>query len=252
MQTQAETRGIGDNLASADEATLDELKARTEALTDTANRWVTERKVIASEEDAIKAKTFKDQLLAQQKIVEAERKKAKQPFLDGGLAVDNLYNPLKRPCEIAYELVNGMVTVWLKKKEAQAEMVRKQAEAKARAEREKADALAREAAQEGADRVRAQIAAEEAAKRAKDAEAAVKVAAAPSKVASLYGGRSSSLRTHWRIEIDDVTKIPARTLKRLCDRPYVKEALIRALREEGVDVARGTLGVRVIEDRKAV
>jgi hypothetical protein len=253
MQTQAETRGIGDNLASADEATLDELKARTEALTDTANLWIEERPEIANEEEAEKAATFLAQLRAQFKKIEDERSRVKAPFLAAAKAVDDRYNPLKRPVEIAANLIKDKLGVWLKRKAAIAARERLEAEAKARREREAADAAARAAEQEGQDKIRAQVAAEEAAKRAEEAEAAAAKAQAPVKVGNLYGGRSTSLRTHTVIEIVDVAKIPARTLKLLCDEPYVREALLRALRNH-LEIARviGEAAVIVRDEQRAV
>jgi hypothetical protein len=175
----------------------------------------------------------------------------KAPFLAAAKAVDDRYNPLKRPVEIAANLIKDKLGVWLKRKAAIAERERLEAEAKARREREAADAAARAAEQEGQDKIRAQVAAEEAAKRAEEAEAAAVKAQAPVKVGNLYGGRSTSLRTHTVVTIEDVTLIPARALKLLCAKPYVIEALVRALREDLV-TARITLGVRVIDDRKAV
>ena len=252
----SEDRGPGDNRPPAGEATFDQLQSRTETLVDTANKWLTERKEIANDDEATKAKTFRDQLLTQEKAVEAVRVAAKAPHLAASTAVDAKYNPVKVPCRLAYDLVGKLLTAWLVKKQAAADKVAREAEAKARTDREAAEAAARAAEEAatkpGGDVVRSQMAAQQAAEEAEEAEKAAARARAPAKVSSLYGGRSSSLRTNWKIEIDDVTKIPARTLKHLCSRAYVQEALIRSLKEDGVDVARSILGVRVIEDQKGV
>lgn len=253
MQQLAETRGIGDNVPPADEANLDELKARTEALTDTANLWAKERPEITNEEEAEKAATFLAQLRAQFKKIENERSRVKAPHLAACKAVDDRYNPLKRPIEIAANLITDKLSLWLKNKAAIAERARLEAEAKARREREAAEAAARAAEQEGQDKIRAKVAAEEAARRAEEAEAAAAKAQAPVKVGNLYGGRSTSLRTYTVIELVDVTKIPARTLKRLCDEPYVQEALLRALRNH-LEIARaiGEAAVIVRDEQRAV
>ena len=220
----------GHNLPPETDATFDQLSARTSALVENANRWIEERPELGNEAEAEKAGDFLDQLRKQSREIEAERKARKKPHSEAATAVDSKYNPLKRPVEIAGKFIKEKLTVWLEKQDAIKEEERRAAEAVARKAQEEAD----RAAQEAAEKVSVEnvVAAEDAQKRAEDAQRAERRTQAGPKVASAYGGRSKSLRTRTVVEIEDATKIPAKVLRRLCARVYVTEALQRAVRED--------------------
>lgn len=230
---------MGHNLPDDTEATLDALTARTNALVETADKWARERPEITSDDEARKAGDFLDQLRAQIREIEDERKRIKQPHMDAAKAVDERYNPLKRPVEMAGQLIKGLLTKWLQRQEALKAEERRRAEEKARKEREAAEKAAREAAAETAS-IAQKAAAEDAQRRAEEAEKSAKRAATGPKIASDYGRRSKSLRSRTIVEIEDATKIPAKFLRRLCAKSYVTDALERAVRDDVAAYSRET------------
>jgi hypothetical protein len=222
----------GHNLPPETDATFDQLSSRTTALVENANRWIEERPEIGDDDQATKAGDFLDQLRSQIKEIEAERKTQKAPHMAAATAVDDKYNPLKRPVEIAGKFIKDKLTVWLKKQDEIKERERRAAEEVAHKAQEEADRAAAAAESPEGDAIGKAVAAEAAQKRAEETGRAAQRAAAAPKVASAYGGRSKSLRSHTVVEIEDATKIPAKYLRRLCARVYVTEALQRAVRED--------------------
>jgi len=242
----------GHNLPPQDEATFDQLTARTNALVEIAKKWAEERPEIADEDEATKGGDFLDQLRMQLKAIEAERKTIKQPHLDAAAAVDARYNPLKRPIEICADIIKTKLTAWLKKKDEEHRAKMLAAEQQRRAAEEAAKKAAAEAEQaQGAAAIDKQLAAEEAERKAQAAAREARQAAERPKVASAYGGRAKSLRPHTVVVIEDATKIPAKYLRMLCAKAYVTEALERAVKENP-RAFQGVAGIKITEEKRAV
>lgn len=241
--------GLGDNLPPEDEAAFDELSARTSLLIENANRWANERPVILSDEEATKAGDYLDQVRIQLKLVDAARKKAKQPWRDGAEKVDQRYNPFKRPLEIAGNMMKTLLTPWLADRAREQQAEQRKAEAIARKAQEEAEAMIREAEEKtGGDVVGRQVAAEEAVLHSGQATRdAVRAAKAP-KVASAHGGRAKSFRVRIVVKITDPTKIPVRYLRALCAQSYVSEALERAVKTQPTFYAN-VAGIEITEER---
>lgn len=235
---------IGHNLPTEAEATFDQLSARTSALVENANLWANERPEITNEEEAEKAGDFLDQLrkLGADKAGQLDKARLteQQPHTERVEIIRERYRPLKRSVEIAMKLMKGKLTVWLNKKDAEAAEERRRADEVARKAREDAERAAAETEHGEGDVIGNTLRAEEAQKRAEETDKAARRAAAGPKVASAYGGRSKSLRSHTVVEIADATKIPAKYLRRLCALLYVTEALQRAVREDVAAYSRET------------
>lgn len=253
MPDDLQTPGPGHNNPPEDIFT--KIAARTDQCVANANRWVNERPEITSEEEAEKAADFLRQLrdlgTGKNAEIEAARKAAKQPHLDAAAAVDAQYNPLKRKVEISIDLVKKLLGPWIDKKERERQERERLAREEAERKRREAEEAAKAAEQQTGDVVGARLAAEDAAKEAEAAaKAAKKVANTKATVGSGYSGqRAVTSRTYYKVEITDVVKIGARALRILCAKPYVQEALIRALRED-IAFARTLDGVQVTEERR--
>lgn len=247
---------IGHNEPPKDEATFDTLLARTNELIINANKWANKRPEIENDEQATLAKDFMDQLrklgtdkskglLTKARMVEQEE--ATKEIAD----IRDKYRPLTRGIEICIELIRSKLTPWaIKVEEAQLKEVRR-LEGIARQEREKAEAAAAEAEHGEGDVIGNQMRAEDAQEQAEEADKATQRAPTRAKIESAYGGRSTSLRTRVVVTIENVDKIPVRALRALCARPYVQEALVRAVREQA-DSFRDVPGIIISEERKAV
>jgi colicin import membrane protein len=235
IATPAEA-AIGHNLPP-EPTPFERLKERAEKCVDVANRWANERPEIKTEEDAEKAADFLRQLRAlvsgDKALLEVARKAENKPHEDVVKANNERYRPVVAKVKLAFDLVRKLNDVWLVKKQAAIDAAKKKAADEAEAARKSAEEAQRKVAQEtGGDVIGRQFEAEEAKRKADEAErVAAQAQKATAKTGSAYGARSVSLRTRTIIEIKDVTKIPAKTLKQLCDKPYVREALERALRE---------------------
>lgn len=208
MDTQTPT--AGDNLPPAED--FDDLKQRSEDLAATANRWLTERGDITDEDMAGACSDFIEQVNGALKKIEAERKTVKQPHLDKAKAVDARYNPLKAPLEAVKKLLEPRLRAWLQKKEAarQAELRRQQEEAAA-AERaaQEAQRKAELSAKHGkGDVVGNAVAAEEAAKKAGEAQRQAKATAQDrARTKGDFGKRATALRVTHKAEVADPIKV---------------------------------------------
>lgn len=249
--------GIGHNRAP--ESAFDKIKERTEKCVDVANRWANERPEIKTEDEAEKAADFLRQLrgLVSGKNAELDvaRMAENKPHQDTINATNARYAPLKRKAEIALELIRKLQSAWLIAKQAKIDAETRKAAEEAEAKRKAAEEAARKAQEEtGGDVIGRTFEAEQAQQEADEAARVAAVAAkTTAKTGSAYGAKAVSLRTRLVIEIHDVTKIPARTLKKLCDKPYVREELMRALREE-IEITRALPdeAVTVKEEQYAV
>jgi len=224
--------------------TFETLQDRTSDLIANANRWLDERPEIETQDQADKCKDFLDQLRAEHKAVEKERKAEKQPHLDAGAAVDSQYSPLKAMLETAGKLLNPIMTAWLQKQQAiQDEIARKADEEAAAKIQAEAEALASDG-----NTVEAAIHAEQATKEADDAalvaERAKKVRAGTK---GQHGGRATTLRTVKTIEITGLALL----FQHFSHREEVHSVLQRLAAAE-IRAGNEVPGIKIIETQKAV
>lgn len=176
------------------------LEARVRELADAGKAWL-ELKRITDEEQAGKLNDFTGQCRAAYKEIEDTRKAAKEPHLEASKAVDAKFKTLTGPLEELGKSLKAMLA------EYAAEKQRKLDEQK-RLEREEANRKAAEAERlrkeaEASDDV---IAKAEAAAAAEAAEKAQKLAnkETRARIASgTGGGRTMSTRITYRASIDD-------------------------------------------------
>lgn len=255
MNDTTQAPGPGHNLPE-DERAFAGLTERTDQCVETANRWLNERPELKTEDEAEKAADFLRQLrkLFNKKdgALDTARKDFNKPHEDAVKENNDRFRPLTRKVEIAMAALKKLQTVWLTKKEQELEEERRKAEAEAEAKRKAAEDAEKAAAEEqGGDVIGRQFEAEEAQRQADEADKeAARAAKARPKTGSAFGAKGISLRKREMPVIIDVTKIPARALKKLCDKPYVRDALTRALRED-IEFARTLDGVEVREQRTA-
>ncbi|RJE82972.1 CCDC34 family protein [Paracoccus onubensis] len=193
--------GIGHNSQLPyDPEVVEKLQARIRELADAGGAWL-DLKVISDDEQAGKVNDFLTQARAAYKDVEAARKKAKQPHLDAGTAVDVKFKSLTAPLEKLAEKLKKPLAAFQTEKQRQLDEERLKKQEEARRQQEEADRLRREA--EARNDV---IAEAEAEKAAKAAAKATKAAARPVKAqiaSATGGGRTMSARTTYRAKIDD-------------------------------------------------
>lgn len=233
-----QTPGPGHNLPP-----IEEIRQRTDDLIAAADEWLRKVPEIGDDDTAGKASDFLDQLRAEFKAAEAERKAEKQPHADAAKAVDEAYKPIKTRLEKAAEAIKKLLTPWLAKKQAAEDEARRRREEEARKAEEEARRKAEEAAK--AKSIDAEIEAEEAAERA---SAAAKAAEreANAKVKGDFG-RTVALRTTYRGVIEDHNK----ALAVYATDPLIVEALEKAI---GRDIRAGKRvipGVKIIQEQKA-
>lgn len=219
--TTTETAGLGHNQPSAHAALLD----RVDQLVEIGNEWFNQVSEIENEDQAQKASDFNERVRAELKDVEKARKTEKQPHIDAGKAVDQLYRPLTAKLETIKSLFGPKLTAWLQKKEAERREAERKAEEEAyrkMKEAEEAERKAQEAAQaEGpADVIGTTMEAEEAKKAAEEAVAdAHRLTNSTVGVKGNYGDRKTALRTTYSAEITEY----AVALEHCMNDPKVKE-----------------------------
>ncbi|MEE9159977.1 MAG: hypothetical protein V3U60_16530 [Gammaproteobacteria bacterium] len=236
---------IGGNNPPADNS-FEAMQERTAALIANADRWLTERPVFETQDEADKCKDFRDQLSGEGKAIEAERKAKKQPHLDAGTAVDAQYNPLKLKIKTAYDLLEPPATAWLQRQQAIQDEIARKAEAEALAKIQ-AEQEAQRKAQEAAtveNTIQAEAATKEADTAAIVADRASKVRA---KTKGRMGGKAMSLRTVKTVEITDLALV----FEHFRHRSEVHDILQRLATAEdrsGKDVP----GIEITETQKAI
>lgn len=192
-----------------DEATYLDLQGRVRALAETGGAWL-DLGSIDTEERAKKAVDFTAQVKKGLKIIEDERKKAKQPHADAGKAVDDAFKKLVAPLTKLSDGLSRLMTAYQQQQQRIKDEERRQRQAE---EQARADA-ARKAAEEAARRndVMGAAAAEA---EAAEAEKAVKQAAKPQTVrleSATGGARTVSMRTYYTAGFDpDMPEDVART-----------------------------------------
>lgn len=181
---------IGDNSKKADLAEL--LPEETAKFREDADKLIASagRAAITNEETAGKVTLLGKMIAEHMKTVDAAREERKKPFLESGRLVDSHFKAITDPLATAKKKLADMLTVWLRKKEAEAAEARRKADAEARARTAEANTAAALAAVSGdveseAGAAQAQAVATQA------VEQAQAVAAAPVMVDSGLGAKSS-------------------------------------------------------------
>jgi hypothetical protein len=191
--------GIGHN---APPNGAEEHKAVVDALIANANRWLTERPEIKTDDEAGDLEDFDRQLLAWQGKL--KRQKAEDTFaLTAALdRIREAYNPLETGLGACRKLLAGIRTAYLVWKDtvlAKERAAARRAADEAQREAEEAAKKA-EAPKTVADIIRAQ----EAAQRAAEAAQAAAAVPARAQVRGAISGRARSLRTTWRAAVVDL------------------------------------------------
>jgi len=214
--------------------------ARVDELVANADRWKTERPVIESDDVAGKAQAFLDQLRSCAKEIEATRKAEKQPHMDAAKAVDQVFKPQMDRLTAAANIIKGLLTEFLRKKEDE----RRAAEAEQRRIADEAARKAEDAAR-AASSVDQQVAAQKAREDASAAAAeADHIARTRSQVTGQ--GRTVSLRSRKVGVIVDQGKV----YRKFRDHPSVIEVLQKLVNAE-VRGGRSIPGVDIREEQEA-
>lgn len=192
-----------------DEFKFAQLRERVTTLAETGGTWLDLGK-LDTEERAQRAVDFTDQVKKAARAIEDERKRAKQPHLDAGKAVDEAFQKLAAPLKKLTDGLGRMLTEFQREKQARLDAERRDREAEERARAE--EARRQLAAAAARNDVIGQAAAEEA---AKEAEKAAAQAARPQRArleSATGGARTMSLRTYHVAGFDpDMPEDVART-----------------------------------------
>lgn len=196
---------------------------------------------VEDDETAGKVGDFIKQVNAARKSLEDARKADKQPYLDGGKAVDALFKPHVEGLDGVKAQAQQLLTAY-QRRVAEAERQRREEEA--RRAREEAERKAAEA-QTAADDEAARRAAEEARAQA-DQTAQEAASPAPAPSAKSAHGTSVSTRKIWTFGDLDPAQIDLEAL-----RPYLPPAAIeQALRAFIKDGGREIAGARIFQDER--
>jgi len=190
---------MGDN-GPPEPTPIETLSERVNDLYNEALNWL-DKDPIENEAQAEQVTRLKGMLSEVKKIAEAERKAEKQPFLDGGRAVDAKWKPVIDMAEKAAKAAARKLTPWLQAVEAEKARI-------AREEREKAEQALRDAKeaqrlveQGGGDMAEIERA-EEALRIAKEQQMAARMAAQDkANIRTDEGG--ATLRTYWLLKVTD-------------------------------------------------
>ena len=177
--------------------------ARVDELVKTADRWKGERPVIETEEVADRAAGFLAQIREESKGIEKRRVAEKKPHIDAGKAVDEKYRGHINRLENAADVMKGLLTGYLEKKEAARLVAEEKSRLEALAQQQAAQQAAREARTID-DMAAAELAAKTAKDKAKEADA---IASSRAAVSSSFGGRTVSLRAYRIGTIVDQSKV---------------------------------------------
>lgn len=209
---------------------------------------------IDNDDVAGKVIDYISQLSALNKAAEAKRTGAKEPYLEGGRAVDGFFKTITEPVNKVKEAVNKLLTIYQREQEAAARRKRMEEERLAREAAEKAAREAEEAAKAAStdatldDAIAAEKAAEvAAADLAKAAQAAEVKPAELTRTRGEYGAMSS-LRTEWVFEDIERANLDLEAL-----RPYLPdtglEQAVRAFIKAG---GRELSGVKIYQSTKSI
>lgn len=233
--------GIGGNNPPEEMTPFTAASQRVTELVETANVWLASVKEIGDTDTAVACQGFLDQVSAESKAVETDRRTEKKPHEDAAKAVDTKYRPLSTRLDTIKSLLLPLKTGWLQKEQA-----RKDAEAKAaREEADRLRKLAEEAAAAATQNttVEAVIAVDEINASAKQSEAAARrIENSKAQVRSNFGTRASGLRTYWSAKITDFDK----ALMHYKRDPRVRE-LIQSLADADARAMKDEINVPGVE-----
>lgn len=181
-------------------------------------------------------------------------KAAKEPYLEGGRAVDGFFKKITDPLDAAKKTLNDRLTAHLRRKEAEERRRREEAERLAREAAETARREAEEAARRLAEESQLDDAiAKEREARQAAADAAAAARAAEAKAAELsrtrgdYGG-VSSLRTEWTGELVDRKTLDLEALREHLPTAALEQAIRSFVKAGG----RSLRGASIYERTSAV
>lgn len=220
-----------------------ELLAKADALLTTADRWVRERPIIATEEIAGRAADFLRQLTATESALDRERKAKKRPHQDAAAAVEAIYKPALDKLAAAKDAIKRLIAAWQRKLEERLAEERRKAEEAAAEARRKAEELQRLADQSFAPS--AAVAAQNAVHAAEQAELRAHAAAgAKAQVRGTLSSRAVSSRTIHRALVKDY----AAALAFYAKHPDVVSVVERLA---GADARRGICapGCEIIDEK---
>jgi hypothetical protein len=210
--------GMGHNLPPTE---ADVARERVEGLVSAANRWARERPEITDAETAARANDFLEQLAAEAKKLELQRRAEKRPHEDAAKAVDARYRPLADMVGACKLVVTALHSAWLRREQDRLAIERRRKEAEAREAQRLADEAARKAA--AAASVSDLIAASEAERAAKEASAAAAAVPERAQTRGQLSGRARSLKTTWHARVVD----PYAAIRHYRDRAEVRELVER-------------------------
>lgn len=223
---------LGHNLPSDADIARD----RVEALVANANRWLTERPQIVGEEMAAKCVDFLQQLAAEAKSIEAQRKREKQPHLEAAAEVDRRWRPLAEMLDACIRLLKPRHSDWLLREQQRLETERRyKAEAAEKARREAEEAARKATAPQS---VRDIINASQAERAAQEAAAAVAAVPERAQTRGSISGRARSLRTTWHARVDDLVD----ALSHYIDRPEIRETVERLANADARSMGKAGIG----------
>lgn len=232
--------GLGHNSALPyDPEVAEALEARVRELADAGGAWL-DLGAVENDEQAGKLNDFLTQTRTCEKDIEAARKAAKKPHEDAGKAVDAKFKTMATPLGTLAAKLKAILTAFATEKQRKQDEERRLQQEEARRQQEEADRLRREA--EARNDVIAQAQAEAAAKEAeKGAKAAQKPARA--QIASATGGgRTMSIRTTHRAEIENMNK----AFSFFRDHPFFGPKLREVLQQMAEAERRAAEGVNEI------
>lgn len=213
--------GIGHNLPPDPHALA---RIRVNDLVTTANRWLHERPELVDTEMAAKADDFMNQLTAEIKAVEAQRKALLAPHEEAVKSIREAWKPLIDLLETAKGLFAPKLRAWLQKERDRKEAERKAAEAEALAKMQAAED-ARRAAEEHIS-VEAALKARQAEEDANAAIARTAQASTRPQVKGNFAPRARTLRRTWRFRVLDAALVPREWL--CIDETKIGQAIRRA------------------------
>lgn len=174
-------------------------------LVETANRWLAERPVLKSEEEAKLCDSYIGQLRDSRADLIAARNAERAPHEAALAAVNERYADPCELVEIALRRILPLATDWLQRLRDKQAAERARLQAEADAAKRKAEQLQAEAERAGAP-VQATLAAERAEEAAAKAASAAKWAPTKARVKGEYSDRAMSLHGYWSARIADEDK----------------------------------------------
>jgi len=236
-------RGIGDNQPTH----FDKMKSRVEALVETANKWIIDVPEITTEDQADRAKDFREQLRKMRTAVENERKGATLPLRNELSEINDQFKGLEPYLTKSFDHLSGILEPYLDKldhaKKERERLAREKSEAKQR----EADELARKAAENTGDIIQNEVAAERAQESANSAQKdATNIAREKPQIQGEYSQRAVGFRTSWHAEITDINA----ALKHYQDHPKISELLIQLANADARVGRRRIPGFKIEQKRK--